>query len=328
MTQRWVCSENTEHVFDSITSDGLCPTGDGGVLVQLEEVRLPTPGNDISLHTGKSGLGILVFDLSGSMKEQIDPVSESPLTKINAVASAFGTTVASLLHGGSEMKQPDDYFLALVGFAEGAELLGFYNLPSMKQGDYESTVAYWKQFVLDAFERFGALTNITAGLTLANEIYRQALNGRLPSSQYAQQVPALRKFALGSHRLVVKGEPVAAPNIRVLVYSDGEHNVGSFDNPFSKVSLVDVASESGRMVNGLMSIYFGSPVREEGKTEEGAKQMEEIAGICPIHGHVGYIPVFRLTHYKYLRRLLHLSSAASGFCLQCAHEQVKVKQEE
>ena len=128
-------------------------------------------------------------------------------------------------------------------------------------------------------------------------------------------VADLSGFKLGSQDIIAGSEIVEAPNVRLLIYSDGEHNVGEFYNPFAGISLISgVASKSGRAVNGVMSIYFGPA------ETQGAKQMEEIAGFCPRHEKVGTIPITKLAHYKYLRNLLHLSSKASGFCIECAKE--------
>jgi hypothetical protein len=318
MAQEWVCSENPEHVFDSI-GDGFCPQGDGGVLVPYEGMVVSSDIGEEGLveYQGEDGLGILVFDLSGSMSTSLDPDSDSPVSKIAAVANAFGTTIASLVHGGGEtiaLKHPEGYFVALIGFADDAELLGIYKLANMGKGDYESTLNYWKQYTLDAFKKFGNRTNITKALEIALEIYQRALDGEL-TSHYSKQFPDLGRFELGSQNVVVDPHPLPMPNVRVLVYSDGVHNVGDFHNRFAGVSLVpDVSSETGRMVNGLLSIYFGPPQKE------GAKQMKEIAGFCPVHGTVGTIPITKLAHYKYLRNLLHLSSQASGFCIECAKD--------
>ncbi|MCC9076216.1 hypothetical protein FKZ61_008840 [Litorilinea aerophila] len=318
MEKQWVCSENPKHIFDSV-GDGFCPEGDGGVLVPKETIKKQpniSIGGGTIQYEGKDGIGILVFDLSGSMRERLDPNSGNPLSKIEAVSNAFGTTIATLLHGGGgseALRTPDHYFLALIGFSDNAKILGIYQLASMKKGDYTSTWHFWKQQVLNFFDNFGDMTNITRGLEVAKEIYEAALQGNIATHYSAQFNDLNNGFEIGSQRVHYGGDVIEIPNIRVLIYSDGEHNTGgAFSNPFINSSLTSsVISESKRMVNGVISIYFGPP------GTNGAKQMDEIAGVCPVHGEVGTIPISSIEHYKYLRDLIHLSSKASGFCIEC-----------
>lgn len=308
--KKWVCSENPNHVYDDV-GDGFCPEGDGGVLILQESPVIsdePPPTPPIK---GRDGLGILVFDFSGSMQDPLDPDSPNQITKIDAVANAFATTVAALTGGGSAIAKADRYYLALIGFSKDARLLDdkIFNLGDMGKNGYEETIEYWKNYISEQYRKMGGgLTNITAALQKAREIYDQALNNQLPGIEIGAQSILFLKVA--------PKEPVIVPNIRVFLYSDGIHNIGEpFRNVFEDAELVpNMQSTTNRKVNGLMTLFFGQPQKK------GAKLMQDVAGYCAIHGEVGFITISELRHYRYLRDLIHVTTKASGFCLRCAKE--------
>ncbi len=326
--EKWVCNLDETHVYKQVTKTGFCEKCEGILIKKETPGPIPPPDKE-DIYDGDHGVGIFVFDLSGSMSDLTDPQSDSPLTKIQQVARAFSSTITTLLYGGGKeltaISQPDNYFLAIIGFSERAELFTINPLADMKQNNREMTFQYWENWILEKFEDFGNLTNITAGLEKARIIYDIALAKEPNRSDLMQNLPdnikeyedVLKKLDLNSQSITAGESMFRIPNIRVLIYSDGEHNVGELKNPFKDRYLkAGLKSSEGTPTNGVMSIYFGSA------SDPGAEQMRSIAGYCPQHGGVGYIPISKLEHDKYLRDLLHLTSKATGFCLLCSNHKL------
>lgn len=92
------------------------------------------------------------------------------------------------------------------------------------------------------------------------------------------------------------------PNIRVLIYTDGEDEVTGHitGNPF-KNEEVDI----------LMGAFFG-----QGE-EPGCMALKNIVSKCPIHEVDQFFLINDPTRIQTLRKLFRMASGASGFCPVC-----------
>jgi len=98
------------------------------------------------------------------------------------------------------------------------------------------------------------------------------------------------------------------PNIRILAYSDGQHNPAdgsTLVNSFAKLS-----------PSPLMTAFIGDPSSSD-EAQQGAREMNELATTCPEHGIKGYFQIDGLAKHAQLRNLFRMASGASGFCPSC-----------
>ena len=318
--KRWICMEG--HEFDSPPENMRCPY-DGTLVkelreervIEIEEIKEEDEEKLAEIEThGDHGLGILIFDMSPSMEE---PFRGEKFTKLEVVANAFATTIASLLSGDSPISKPNNYFISIIGFSGNIEYLGTFRLSDMNRGTYEDTVKYWEDFIIKYPKgKLGQGTNITKALEMAHEIYTGALN-REESVLKKYNFPD--DFELGVQTVYsLTGEVnTTVPNVRVFVYSDGVHNVGPFRNPFVDETLWPGlrSEETKTPVNGVLSIFICS--ENEGENKVGTETMRKIAGFCPQHGTIGFVSIDNIEDYKILRGFIHMTSRVSGFCLKC-----------
>lgn len=281
-----------------------CPENDGYMLVPVRETVIEevskTPAE------GKCGLGILVLDFSSSMNESAFSIQKD--SKIGVVKNALGKTLVDF----TGIKDSKNAYIAIIGFAKNAELLGIYRASELKKD-----INYWKGWIEEKRNKIlgekmedgtwkNDGTNIKDALMLAREIYDAALNGEMDKygindfSMYYQDIAVISEKDL---------QKIA--NLRVFIYSDGEHNIGLFpssDNPFKGASLIPGKTN----VSGLITAYFGQP------NTKGYKLLEDIAGSCPRHNSAGVMCIDSPEAYPYVRKTFRMTSHTSGFCLECA----------
>ena len=321
--KKWVCLMG--HKLDERPEDGLCPYDGSHVKeVEVEEQIIDEKFKEMEeekfeefKYEGDHGLGILIFDLSPSMDYNF--LGEKSFTKLQIVSNAFASTIATLVAGDNPISKPNDYFISLIGFAGKAEHFGTFRLLDMNKGDFMETVKYWQDFIMKyPRPKLSNGTNITAALDIAHEIYSAALKGEI---NILKNYGFPDDFELGAQSISSKNNEVALiPNIRVFIYSDGVHNVGEFRNPFATESLWPGlrSAETFTPVNGVLSIFISSEDEEENKA--GTETMKRIAGFCPIHNTIGFVPISDIKDYEILRGFIHMTSRASGFCLKCLED--------
>lgn len=307
MVSRYVCSNNPNHVYDHMTDDNFCEIcGSDGILLPVEDAKVIDVEDETKELTrkkeGDCGLGILVMDFSSSMYAEAFPeMEEFRVTKIELVGNALASAISQL----SNIGQKENAYVAFIGFTNEAKLIKI-----IKASEIKDDVEYWRAWLFEQQDKIlndiGDGTNITGALKLAKEIYDHAIY----ENKGGYETEILKDFAPLYHRIVIGNEtvPSRVANVRVFLYSDGYHTIGDFINPFEDASLIPGKSN----VSGLITAYFGGP------KDEGYRNLEQIAGVCPIHNTKGIFHINSPRSYDFLRRLFHMASAASGFCLQCA----------
>src|SRR5262249_30700088 len=99
----------------------------------------------------------------------------------------------------------------------------------------------------------------------------------------------------------VQEHTIPMPNVRVLIYSDGQHNASDrLDNPFASLQ-----------PSILMTAFLGNPDASD-DARLGADQMKSLATICPAHGFQGYFLIDAPWRFVRLRGLFRINSS-SGF---------------
>ncbi len=147
-------------------------------------------------------------------------------------------------------------------------------------------------------------TNITVALRLARSMYDDAVAGNLSKFGAAGGVNIMK------HRDITPpvGDQISAPNVRILLYSDGQHNPEKEDplvNPFENV-----------YPSPLMTAFLGDESKDT-ESRQGADQMKALANICVVHQKAGYFLINNPSKDAVLRNLFRMASGASGFCPSC-----------
>jgi len=336
-------------IYDIPTQDGYCKIHGDVLLVEVDgpegmaiERSMPRPEEvrvDPNTAQPVEGLGVLVCDASLSMDELAFPQERRDLTKMQLVVGAVQSAILEM----HNLTYNNRAYIAIIAFGKRAGLISdrhgkpfirsvksildeFGELTAKKNASAEGTnwenledhekevrireVSSLDDFLFEQFHNDGAgfdrrRTNVNQALELAYKITSSAISGSLKEWGIDQGI-ALRKPAVEKRGQTAS---IHVPNVRVMIYSDGDHNEYPFEisNPFVNMQPTSV----------LMSSFIGDEAAND-DARKGADQMKEIANICPTHGHKGYFLVNTLARRSMLRQVFHMTTGASGFCRQCA----------
>jgi hypothetical protein len=286
-------------LYDVMSPDGFCPDchfGEGllEAVSSAEAARAATEG--ARRHSGEIGLCVLACDVSGSMLSRCFP--GNPASTLDLVARAAAAGISDLY----ALSNATDAYVVIIPFADRAAVLTENGRPFCRSiSEIKAGYATGEElgaFLLSALPGagVGGGTDFNQPLALAAQIRDQALQGSLGAYGGPED------FTVKTHDLIDirSGQTVSVPNIRILLYSDGQH-YGDIRNPF--------AAETH---SPLLTMYFG-----EAETA-GARQMRELACTCPQHGRPGFFLTDTPAAYATLRHLFRMASGASGFCPECS----------
>ena len=256
------------------------------------------------------GLCVLVCDISGSMDEPA--FANHPAEKLKIIVGAIHKAIAEL----QSLARADTAYIAIVAFGEKAGLvLDANDQPFVKSvsqimreyGEYAAKLpGYLYNYFKEDTGQFGrGATNMTEALQVARAIYDATLAGNLS----ALGIDASAKLIEHSDIVTQSGQAITVPNIRVMIYSDGGHTVGTLSNAFD-----------GTSPSPLMTAFIGDENESPGH-RLGADQMRMLANTCPEHGQKGYFLINAPERHAVLRNLFRMASGASGFCPQCLRRQ-------
>jgi hypothetical protein len=286
---KYVCSNNPAHQTDTMTADGICPQkecyGVGFLAAASPNVSLEASGFK------EIGLCILLMDCSYSMKEPAFP--GSPAKKDQLVAGSASGGVFDL----KGMSRPQDAYVATIMFDSSPRMV-FTRSVDQILGDY-SSASDFAQFLAGQFTYQG--TDINSALAFAKKVYDDFVQkGDLSAYGGPKNVRPVKHTVLKPD-----GDDIVVPNVRVLVYTDGDDRVTGYitGNPFQSEP-VDV----------LMGAYFGAG------EEPGCRQLKSILSKCPIHEIDQFFLINDPARIQTLRRLFRMSTGTSGFCPACLVE--------
>jgi hypothetical protein len=338
-----------KRTYEIRTQDGYCKVHSDVLLVpvagpEVEAIERSMPPQEevmVERDTAQpvEGLGVLVCDASHSMDNLAFPEERRDLTKLQLVVGAVQIAILAM----HNLTDNDRAYIAIIAFGKRADLINdrqgrpfirsvkslleeFGGLTAKKKAtaerenwenfeDHEKEIRIREVSSLDDFlieqlhsDSIGldrTQTNVNEALRLAFKIATSAISGSLREwgieQRVALRLPAVRKPG--------QEASIEVPNVRVMIYSDGEHNVSprEITNPFTDLKPTSV----------LMSSFIGDEAAND-DARKGADQMLAIANTCPTHGHKGYFLVNTLARRSMLREVFHMASGASGFCRQCA----------
>jgi len=282
---------------------------------------------------------VLVCDGTDSMRETAFPKENKQLTRLQVVTSAIQDAFAHMHSLGKK----DTAFVTFIAYGRRAKImtdrqgqpfikpvakiLEEFGEPAARQKAKNAGLQWdqlspeqkaklleevgigaylYDQLVNDRPDVGPTGTNITAALTLGREIADATLAGSLEHFGIPNTVSLIEQKPIW----ISETEKIMLPNIRCVIYTDGEHNIGELRNAF--------ASFPPRSV--LMTAFIGD--REtNNKTKKGSDEMKKLANICPLHNAPGYFLVNSTLRHDYLRRLYHMATGTSGLCPSCMLDQ-------
>lgn len=311
---KYICSQCGKE-YDTITADGFCtnqPDCEFGTGWLKEAGSGQKAGEESAGLTpmgfeNEAGLCILMMDGSLSMGEPAFPDSDYPGTRYKLVAMNAAGGLWSL----RSMTHQDAAYLALCVFAGEPRLILLESVEELfKKHDTPEALADTLQNMLEKETPDARFTNINTAVQLAYDIKQAFIGGDLsayggPSGFKPVIHPVVRDGTGGE-------EFIDIPNVRVLIYTDGEHNVTSaIKNPFA-----------GDEQSVLITAFIGE------KDAKGVGQMQNLACTCPKHAPAtGFFLIDTPERVQTLRGIFRMASGASGFCAACLKIEQKAKPE-
>ncbi len=303
----WICP-GCAKTYAANTHDGMCEKNECyGNFLEDAGSAIAKQSTPMQRVKPMEGLCVLVCDVSLSMEDTAFP--PEPAVKRALVTSAIDLAIREL----EQITKAENAYVGIVTFGERATLVNDRNgtpfIKSIRQiiaefpsrGDLGRYVDEVIENDLSNVDR--SRTNITAGLELAKNIYDAVVN-----LETLSQFGFNGEIDIMSHDVFSgQGAIISVPNIRIMAYSDGDHNAenGSpLSNPFSSLS-----------PSPLMTAFIGDEKKEG--NQNGANQMSQAATKCPIHGHSGYFLINSIDRHARLRNIFKMASGTSGFCPQC-----------
>ena len=281
---KYVCSNNHNHQADEMTIDGFCPQpecyGVGFLIEQKEGIYAENPK--------EIGLCILLMDSSDSMNE---PAFEgNPLTKKQLIAGSASAGIFEL----QKISNKKDAFICVVMFEDKQKIILMKSLEELFSA--YPTANEFSKFLISSFTQ--GMTDINGALAYAKKIIDDLLkNGDLSKHGGPRNVKPIKQSILTK-----LGDQKIVPNIRVLIYTDGE------DVVTGKISANPFRSDE---VDVLMGAFFG-------KSEElGAAELKRHLSKCPVHNVDQFFLINDPSRIQTLRHLFRMASGASGFCPVC-----------
>lgn len=299
----WICSNDRSHKFPTDNRDGFCTICRYGEGFLIDEASIPPGASgqtiDNSVPTAaegrKIGLAVLLMDVSGSMTTPVFPPAVNP-TRDNCVVRSVAEAVMSL----NGITNPKDAYIMPVLFDDEVRPV-FVKSVSEIVAEFQTTQKL-SEFLKEKFTYGG--TDINKALDFAKEVYDSFVTGQ-----------SLKRYG-GPDNIQPKTHTVPAyaggtirdvPNIRVLIYTDGEDSVQKriTGNPF--------ASLAGKP-DVLLGAYFGN------REDPGCGHLRTILSKCPTHNHPQFFVLDKPDRIAKLRFLFRMASSHSGFCPTCLAE--------
>lgn len=303
------------YVVDVLPLDELCPQCWAEMVHTVD--HSPAVQSQTSL-LRQVGLCAVICDVSLTMLEAVPEMAPPGARRadiprrVDLVAQNAARGIWDLC---KSISKADDAWLALIGFGEDAGLLRMpdekpFLVSAREIRDHFASYAELEQHITCEFQhhidRWGKGTNISRGLEEAKRIYAALC------SNDVSRLGGPKNVEMIEHDILAWDDSEKTiPNFRAFIFSDGDHNRGQLVNPFAEADPSDTPWAL------LMTAFVGS------EAHPGAGQMQQLAGVCPMHGKRNFFLINNPNRYQQLRGLFRMASGASGFCPKCLGEQLQ-----
>ncbi len=308
----WVCCTDNSHTFskqDAEQNGYFCPKCPYG-----ESILVNAQGsNNVSTTQGSStspalpafapqedlGLAILLLDCSGSMKGSAFP--QHPTSKRDLIAKSVSAGIFSL--SGNPLRE--FAYVLIIGFDHEIDVLLPYTSIQEIVNQYKDAAGL-EQMLREKMSKKEGATDINQALSVAFNFTQQFINSSITAlGNYKPRIQAVLDDNMQSHQI---------PNVRVLLFSDGEHYLGE-DNRTLNPSPFKNLQYNGKVFDLLMSAYYGN------SGDNGYYQLKSLVSKCPRHPIQDQFFLFDdPSKVANLKGLFRMASGASGFCPLCLAE--------
>ena len=292
--KQYICVEGGE-IYDenTVPSDYVCkdPNCPGGGLTGL---IIEMDGN-VTQKLREAGLCVLLMDASGSMADEaykgynFSSKYEGKLSKREAIADVAAAAIFQL----QMMTKADDAYICAIKFDDKQAVM-FTKTVSALIEEFK-TPHNLAKYLYDELSAMNGGTDINSALKLAHSFIEKFLNSTVPGM--GNYTP-IYHTQYSTHL----NKSVDVPNVRVLLYTDGEQlpDYGEIINPF-KSMVPDL----------LMGAYIGQI------GDRGCADLRSITSRCIIHGTEQFFVLDSPQKITTLRGLFRMASGTSGFCPNC-----------
>jgi rubredoxin len=273
--------------------------------------------------TTKRELGLCVFlmDASGSMGENAfgdysqpaDPAfnmshpNNSPVEKAGNMSKRImvAAAAASGIFGLRKINedQHDNVYVCVILYDHDTKYLFFKSIKTILR-EYTDAKAF-ASYLLQELKGMNGGTDINKALGVAHSLVDRFKEGKVDAlgSFYpvTHNVPHEYDVSTGQ-AITPKRTLTNIPNIRVLLYTDGEHQPerGVLDTPFNQF-----------VPDPLIGAYIGQP------GTNGERELQSLVHKCPIHGKDQFLVVHKPEDMMSLHGIFRMASGQSGYCLDC-----------
>lgn len=288
----WICANNPQHVFTQPTDDFFCDKCEPLTSLLVErDIDATTVPIDKEGHERKVGLCILLMDASGSMTDQ--PFAGSPLSRMELIAKSAAAGIFDLRN----MADTSNAYILALKFDHRVEQMFLDTVGNLLE-KYRQDVNAFADDILAHLMSMQGGTNINKALKAAYHFADQFVNKKI--AHFQDYTPVRQRILNGDTM-----ETVTVPNVRVLMYTDGEHHGGALDNPFQNTS-------GSIPVDILIGAFFGDG------DQQGCRDLQSLLSYCPEHSQEQQFFLFDSpSQFGTLRHLFKMASGASGFCPKC-----------
>lgn len=302
MSKKWVCSTDSSHEFDVPTSDLFCSKCPPyvGVLMETDSISTNVVSSSISLSKEiKRNIGLYMFliDSSSSM------FSEGAFPNVAMTrAELVSGQVASAIFEMENLINKDNAYLFVMCFDH--TLRPFINFMNVREVfDSFGDINNLKNQLFAQMSSMRGATDINLALKTAYNHAQKFINGEM---EVVGEVEPMVNSVFNP----ITGDDFTVPNVRCLIFTDGEHYIG---NPNDKIegNPFDNFTYNGTVSNILMGAFHGSA------SNEGYKQLKSIMASCPIHNEPQFFHFSEASQTMRMRYLFRMGSGPGGFCEKC-----------
>lgn len=312
--ETWVCAIDANHTYTARDAESSgyfcpkCPYGEGILInqgVSSSPVSTKTSGSGTTMSIPAAsqqedlGLAIMLLDCSGSMKEAA--FHNHPMSKKELIAKSVAAGIFSL--SGNPLRE--FAYVLILGFDHEIDTLLPYTSIKNIVDEYREPAGL-ERVLLEKMQKKEGATDINRALSVAFNFTQQFINSEIVAlGNYKPRIQMVLDENVVSHQI---------PNVRVLLFTDGEQYLGDNDrtllpSPFKNLRY------NGKVFDLLMGAYYG------GSSDNGYYQLRGLVSKCPRHPEVDQFFLFDdPTKVANLKGLFRMASGASGFCPTCLAE--------
>lgn len=298
--KQYICVEcqavydDTNKPDDFVCKKQECP-GEGmtGLVIEKEASTPHAVGEK------EVGICILLMDASGSMfydhafegYEFPSTFGEEFLKKAEIVAKCAAKAIFELKR--ITLRENQEAYIMAIKFDHRQSVMFHKSIRDIIK-EFEDPNKF-ARYIFDELSEMKGGTNINDALEMAYSFVSKFKEGN---------VPGIGKFKPmhDSVYLPNKEDGYKIPNIRAMVYTDGEQHGkhGPLKNPFN-----------AHDPDLLIGAFIGD------RSEAGCKNLQNIVSKCPVHQNDQFFVIDNPQSQATLRKLFRMASDASGFCPSC-----------